>query len=296
MKEKTQRFDPRQNMRGKTFEIFHYKSPKQGNVAIHHHDFYEVYFFMSGKVEYRVEGRVYHLFPGDMLLISPMELHQAFVEPGAAPYERIVLWIDRAYLESFCTPQTDLTRCFDYTLPSRTNLLHLTSVQRSDIAMRLGQLVHESYSDEYGADICSAALFLQFMTELNRMFLHAASGKEAGEENVPLVSRVLGYIGEHYNEDLTLDSIAGEFYISKYHLSHEFSRVVGTSVHKYILLKRLLIAKQMLSEGMSPGEVFGTCGFGDYTSFYRSFRAQYGVSPREYVGINAAQNRFTTAP
>lgn len=271
-------------MRRKTFEIFHYKSPRQGNVAIHHHDFYEVYFFMGGKVEFRVEGRVYHLSPGDMLLISPMELHQAFVEPDGTLYERIVLWIDKAYLESFCTQETDLTRCFDYTLPSRTNLLHLTSVQRSDIAMRLGQLVHESYSDEYGADICSAALFLQFMTELNRMFLHAASGKEAGEENVPLVSRVLGYIGEHYNEDLTLDSLAGEFYISKYHLSHEFSRVVGTSVHKYILLKRLLIAKQMLSEGSSPGEVFSVCGFGDYTSFYRAFKAQYGISPREYGG------------
>ena len=283
MREKTQHFDPRQNMRSKTFEIFHYKSPRQGNVAIHHHDFYEVYFFIGGKVEFRVEGRVYHLSAGDMLLISPMELHQAFVEPDGTLYERIVLWIDKAYLESFCTEQTDLARCFDYTLPSRTNLLHLTPAQRSDVAVRLGELVRESYSEDFGADVCSTGLFLQFMTELNRMFLHAASKRDPSEENVPLVSRVLGYIGEHYNEDLTLDSLAGEFYISKYHLSHEFSRVVGTSVHKYILLKRLLIAKQLLSEGNSPGEVFSTCGFGDYTSFYRAFKAQYGTSPREYV-------------
>jgi len=294
VQERTQRFDPRQSMRRKTFEIFHYKSPRQGNVAIHHHDFYEVYFFMGGTVEFRVEGRVYHLSPGDMLLISPMELHQAFVEPDGTLYERLVLWIDKAYLESFCTADTDLTRCFDYRNPSRSNLLHLSPVQRSDISLRLGQLVRESYSDGYGSDVCATALFMQFMTELNRMFLHAADKKELADENVPLVSRVLGYIGEHYSEELTLDSLAREFFISKYHLSHEFSRVVGTSVHKYILLKRLLIAKQMLSDGLSPGEVFGCCGLGDYTSFYRAFKVQYGISPREFSAEAAAQNRFTT--
>ncbi|MDO4739407.1 MAG: AraC family transcriptional regulator [Eubacteriales bacterium] len=284
MRQTTQRFDPRQSMHRSTFEIFHYKSPRQGNVAIHHHDFYEVYFFIGGTVEYRVEGRVYQLAPGDLLLISPMELHQAFVVQDSAPYERIVLWIDRAYLESFCTPEADLTRCFDYTLPSRTNLLRLTPAQRSDIGRRLEELVRESYSEEFGAQIGALGLFLQFMTELNRIFLHSCAKGAGDEESLPLVSRVLGYIGEHYNEELSLDGLAREFYISKYHLSHEFRRVVGTSVHKYILLKRLLIAKQLLSEGGAPGEVYSACGFGDYTSFYRAFRAQYGASPREYAG------------
>lgn len=287
MQERTQRFDPRQIMHRRTFEIFHYKSPRQGNVAIHHHDFYEVYFFMGGKVEYRVEGRVYHLAPGDLLLISPMELHQAFVEPDGTLYERIVLWIDRGYLERFSTPEADLARCFDLSLPTHTNLVHLSPSQRADMARWLGELVRENYSSEYAAGACSEGLFLQLMAKLNRLVLHASEKSEEDEENVPLVSRVLGYIGEHYNEDLTLDGLAGQFYISKYHLSHEFRRIVGTSVHKYLLLKRLLIAKQMLSEGSSPGEVFGACGFGDYTSFYRAFKAQYGVSPREYAADSA---------
>lgn len=280
MHERTQSFDPRQIMQRKTFEIFHYKNPLQENVAIHHHDFYEVYFFISGKVEYRVGGRVYHLLPGDLLLISPMELHQAFIESSNAVYERVVLWINPTFLKSFCTSNADLARCFDCTLPSHTNLLRLTPAQRSDVAVRLGELIRENYSDEFGAQAYSMGLFLQFMTELNRMVLHTSSKKDT-DENVPMVSRALGYIGEHYNEDLTLDRLASEFCISKYHFSHEFRRVVGISVHKYILLKRLSIAKQMLSDGSSPGEVFAICGFGDYTSFYRAFKTQYGISPRE---------------
>ena len=190
MQPKTQRFDPRQTMHRKTFEIFHYKSPRQGNVAIHHHDFYEVYFFIGGKVEYRVEGKVYHLSPGDLLLIGPMELHQAFVEPDGTLYERIVLWIDRAYLEGFCTSNTDLTSCFDYTRPSHTNLLHLTQTQRSEIGMRLNELVHESYSDEFGAEIFAEGLFLQFIAELNRMVQHATTGRSESS-NLPAQSALL---------------------------------------------------------------------------------------------------------
>lgn len=288
MPERTQLFDPRQIMHRKDFEIFHYKSPRQGNVAIHHHDFYEIYFFLGGKVEYRVEGRVYHLSPGDVLLISPMELHQAFVELDGTLYERIVLWIDPNYLEKCSTDQCDLTRCFDLSQPSHTNLLRLNPAQRGEMAEWMDELVRESYSEEYASDVCAQGLFLQFMAKLNRLVLRARLRQEDGEENVPLVSKVLGYIGEHYSEDLTLDSLAAQFYISKYYLSHEFRRIVGTSVHKYLLLKRLLIAKQMLADGTPPGEVFSACGFGDYTGFYRAFKAQYGVSPREYAAHGGA--------
>ena len=101
------------------------------------------------------------------------------------------------------------------------------------------------------------------------------------EESSPLVSAVLGYISTHYNQPLSLDGLAQQFYVSKYHLSHEFSRVVGTSVYRYIMLKRLLNARQMLSCGVSPGVVSQACGFGDYANFYRAFRAQYGISPKD---------------
>jgi len=114
----------------------------------------------------------------------------------------------------------------------------------------------------------------------------AMGGAESGRqlESSPLISNVLQYIGDHYNENLTVENIASEFFVSKYHLSHEFSRVVGTSVYRYILLRRLLIARQLLSRGVAPGVVSANCGFGDYTNFYRAFKAQYGVSPASYKG------------
>ena len=101
MRDTSQRFDPRQEMRRDDFEIFHNQDTRLDAVDLHHHDFYEVYLFLRGRVEWRIEGRLYRPQPGDLLLISPMELHQMTVDPQAGPYERIVLWIGRRYLEGF---------------------------------------------------------------------------------------------------------------------------------------------------------------------------------------------------
>lgn len=279
MRERAQRFDPRQTMHSPDFEIFHYREPKPDEVEVHHHDFYEVYLFLGGEVEYWVEGRVFHLHPGDLLLINPQELHRPIVKPNCSVYERIVLWIDKNYLENLSANEVTLTRCFDNTVPTHTNLLRPNNLQRSDIMSRMGELVRESYSDEYGYKICSSGIFLQLMVTLNRIALHSDSIPEEQEDTPKLVTHILSYINEHYMEDLSLEGLSEQFFVSKYHLSHEFTRAVGVGVYRYIMLKRLLMAKQMLTDGMAPGEVYGSCGFRDYTNFFRAFKAEYGISP-----------------
>ena len=98
-----------------------------------------------------------------------------------------------------------------------------------------------------------------------------------------LIRKVLAYIEAHGQEPLSLDELAGQFYVSKYYLSHEFSRETGVSVYRYIMMKRLLSAKRLLSEGMPAGEVCYRCGFRDYAGFYRAFKAEYGISPKVFA-------------
>ena len=70
MRQRSQHFDPRQTMQTDTFEVFHYRDTNPGTVEMHHHDFYELYCLLEGRVEYWVEGRVIRLQPGDILLVS----------------------------------------------------------------------------------------------------------------------------------------------------------------------------------------------------------------------------------
>lgn len=283
MKGQSQHFDPRQIMHSSNFEIFHYKEPRPNTVEVHHHDFYEVYFFLSGAVDYWVDGKTFHLEPGDFLLINPMELHRPIVAPESKTYERIVLWINKDYLEKLSSDSMNLTRCFDTTLPTHTNLLHPRTVQRTTLTMCLTELIREHYGNNLGNELYAHGLFLQFMVELNRLALHSPKPGAVKEESSTLVSQVLTYINEHFSEELSLESIAGKFYVSKYHLSHAFSSEVGVSIYRYIILKRLTSACQMLSEGKAAKEVCVGCGFSDYTSFFRAFKSEYGISPRDFA-------------
>ena len=64
MGNKIQKFTVRQQMLTNNYEIYRYRDSYLNNVALHHHDFYEVYLFLNGNVNYTIESRNYHLLPG----------------------------------------------------------------------------------------------------------------------------------------------------------------------------------------------------------------------------------------
>lgn len=282
MKSHAQSFDPRQIMQTNTFEVFHYQEPRPGSVDVHHHDFYEVYYLLSGQVEYWVDGRVIAMQPGDLLLINPMELHHPIIHSNSTSYERIVLWINKAFLEQL---GDGLSRCFDLSLPNRLCPAH---VDRPALQALTHELVEEYYSDEPGSHLCAQGLFLQLMVKLNRLALRQRRQATSNDNLSALVQTAIDYVRDHIGEPLSLDQIAGQLFVSKYHLSHTFRKETGVSLYRYIMLRRLLLARQQLSAGLSAGQVCQNCGFADYTSFYRAFRAEYGTNPKEY-SLQASQ-------
>ncbi len=275
MRRRAQSFDPRQVMKRGDFEIFHFRDPKMQEVPLHHHDFYEIYFFLSGRVDYLVEGINYTLNPGDLMLISPMELHRPTVAPEEA-YERVVLWINAEYLRKKTEGTDFLDRCFQ---PGH-NLFH---VSRTPIPELIRRLAGEFGGQEGGASLYAEGLLLQLLAELLRLAAGSGDAAEARQSS-PLIESVLHYIAEHYREEISLDELAERFYVSKYHLSHLFRQTVGVSVYRYVLLKRLQHARQLLSEGESPGSAGRASGFPEYSGFYRAFRQVYGTSPGEAAG------------
>lgn len=275
----SQGFDPRQVMQSETFEVFHYRQPRPGGVEVHHHDFYEVYYLLAGQVEYWVDGRIIRMEPGDLLLINPQELHRPLTGPESKVYERIVLWINKAYLENLSTPEGKLSTCFGQNLPNR---ICPSDSEQPILKARMHELVRENYSREFGSKLSAYGLFLQLMVQLNRLALGTETPDREEGQLSKLVQQTMDYIRDNISAPLSLEGIAGHLYVSKYHLSHAFSREVGVSLYRYIMLRRLLLARQLLLAGQGAGQVSLNCGFSDYASFYRAFKAEYGVSPREY--------------
>ncbi len=277
------KFDPRQEMGRSDFELQYKRDTYLKDVELHHHDFYELYFLINGDVTYTIESRQYHVHPGDLLLISPRELHQICIRPEMSAYERYVLWVDPQLLSKYSTSLSDLTRNLDPAGPIQGNLLRIKPEDHGKLHKLFELLWQECESDSYGSDLLRQSLLIQLLVIINRMADRSSVKYEEASHSSKAVSQVVEYINSHYSEPLSLDSLAELVYVSKYHLSHEFNRQVGTSVYRYIQKKRLLIARQLLAQGSRPNEVYSICGFGDYAGFYRAFKGEYGISPREYA-------------
>lgn len=279
MSQPLQRFDPRQEMRRRDFELQHKQDFHLKDVALHHHDFFEIYFLIAGDVTYLIDSKIVHVMPGDLLLISPRELHQVCIQPEMSAYERYVLWVDPAVIKRLSTEISDLS----LGLEQGHNQLRLSSQDRSRIQNLLECLHREADSADYGADLLRESLLTQLLVTVNRLASQQGSWMDEDSHTNQAVAQIVGYVNLHYGETITLDQLAEQFYVSKYHLSREFSRQMGISIYQYIQKKRLLIARQLLDQGKRPNEVYPLCGFNDYTCFYRAFKSEYGTSPREYV-------------
>lgn len=276
MIKKPQRFDPRQNMNGTSFEIFHYLDPKTRHMEAHYHDFYEIFFFIDGNVDYWIDGNLYHLAPGDILLIHPTELHKPVPTAEIDNYERIVLWINRNYLSNI--ENGILEGCFNR---DKTNnkVLRLSNDKREKLFSLAHQLSKEYHCDKFAKDVSSYSLLLQILVHINRLLCSDSLVNSEKISTPTFISDVMTYINEHYNEKLTLDSLASHFFINKYYLSHEFKNAVNTSLYRYIILTRLNAAYSLLQDGYTATEVSTMCGFGNYTVFFRAFKAEFGISP-----------------
>jgi AraC-like DNA-binding protein len=264
------------------FEVTNFprRTPSQTYLP-HKHDFIEIVYVTEGSALEIVNDAQYEVRRGDLLFINPMELHRPLPDPEEPVCERFVLWVNKEYLEGLSTSQLSLSACFDTDRPEHSHHIRPGASERAVLSARFGELVKECYSKDLGSEISAEGAFLQLMVQLNRLAGRTEDRSEA-EELSQLVQKAMQYIGENLGQPLSLEDIAGSLFVSKYHLSHAFSAEVGVSVYRYLMLRRLLLARQLLSAGEPAGQVCRSCGFSDYTSFYRAFKSEYGISPRQF--------------
>ena len=129
----------------------------------------------------------------------------------------------------------------------------------------------------FGAALLRQALFTQLMVEVNRLSL--TGGTVSAADGDSKIIAILQYLNTHLTEPLTIDELAARFYISKYHMMRRFRDETGYTIHNYITEKRLLLAQQLLEQGMPLGETALRCGYQEYSTFSRAYKKQFGHSP-----------------
>ena len=268
------------------FHFFNLKDQKKNEFEFHYHDFNKIIIFVSGEVTYIVEGKSYKLKPWDILLVGKNDLHLPIISEST-PYERMILWLNPLFLEGHNKNSCDLLSCFQLASERKLNLIRLSSKHINSLKQNLADLEEEIQDKAFGSTILRNALFLQFMVKINRLFLGMNIDKNIDDIKYdPRIEDILSFINSNLDKDLSIGMLSKEFYLNKYYLMHLFKEETGYTLYSYIQKKRVIRASDLIKSGRQAGEVCSLCGFGDYSSFVRGFKKEFGLSPKQYYKSN----------
>lgn len=119
-------------------------------------------------------------------------------------------------------------------------------------------------------------------------------GKEVKKEpemKEMLLDSLMFYIKEHITEEIPLARLEREFNISQRHIQREFKKGTGQTVHSYIIKTKLALCAKYIAEGMPVNHVYTKAGFAGYNHFFRAFKKEFQMTPREYYQICCRQRR-----
>lgn len=259
------------------FRLFHIKDQTKREFSYHYHDFHKVIIFLSGKAAYHIEGKSYYLKPWDILLVNRHAIHKPEID-FSVPYERFVLWI------SDDIKSTELLRCFQKAIDRSYNLIRLDSDTQEKLKQLLYELEAALKDEKFGSELLGSALFTQFMVYVNRIFLEKQYIYDARSySSDSQIEELLRYINHNLTEDLSIETLARKYYLSKYHMMRKFKDETGYTIHNYIINKRLLLARTKISEGTPILKAAQLSGFSDYTTFSRAYKKQFGTAPSQTI-------------
>lgn len=255
--------------------LFHYSldlkpDPNDGEFKMHTHSFCELYYIISGKGVFNVEGTSYPLKSGSILIMRQAEAHALYISPDE-PYERLALKFDPEIIRS--AGLGELLLPFENRELGKKNLYTPSDFSTPLYSMLLEGVMKKSENPR-------VTILSMLIPLLNEIKAASERKKDSGEAGEALSWQIIDYVNRHLADDLSLELICKRFYISKPQLCRIFKATAGSTVWEYITIKRLMLSQKLMKEGLPPTRVYAMCGFKDYSVFYRAYKKRFGICPK----------------
>jgi len=250
-------------------------------MALHSHAFYEIIYCRSScGAEYLVGSHRYALQKGDIILIRPGVSHCAILpDPLPIPYERDVIWLSALYLNAYAKVLGLPPFNYDHELP--TYLIRTSGTPWEFLCDK----IHEGVLTEKNKPHSWQALVLGNTMMISSYLRQAYLSKTVTvlkAETPDLLDKIIAYLDSNYRQRLTMSDVARHFFVSERTISTLLRKRLGVTFVQFLTRRRLVEAKSLILRGENMEDVAEKSGFYDYSTFYRAFKQEFGISPRHF--------------
>lgn len=253
------------------FKLFLFEG-KDGNYrrAKHWHRSVEIFLVLDGALEFFINNVSFPLEAVDFMIVNSNEIHSI---ESPDPNTTIVVQIP--------------VSCFSGYM--KDDGYPVFSKQGEEENLRLAQLIVQIYqvyqNKELAYDLRVRSLFYELLYLLITCFMKAEEdqGNIRHKQNLDRLSRITSYMKKHYDQNITLESVADTFGFSPTYLSRMFKRYADVSYKSYLLdLRTEYGFREMMNTDHNLSEVALNNGFPDSRAFAKAFKKRYGCLPSDY--------------
>ena len=245
-----------------------------------HDDIYEILYMVDGSSQYIIEDKIYNLEKGDMVLVCPNQLHQ-LISPNYS--KRIICSFTPDYLDSLKTSNTNFKDIFEVLQFTGNNKISFQNNDLAKVETLFTRMTKLLFSDQFGDDLQYNLSFSRIMLLIAEKLFDDKDLTDVSYLTHPIIKNIIDYINQNLSNKITIKNISDKLALSPSYLSHIFKENTGVSILQFIIKKRLVHSKELLRQGKRIEDIAQECGFMDYTSFFRSFKKEFGITPKKYI-------------
>lgn len=264
------------------YELQEFSCTKPWSYPIHSYHLYTILFIKQGKCNLQWENKDFLCSTEDIILIKPDTKVKLLYSIKKYPLQLFCLKLYPSLLKELSKNNTDLKQSFD-TIPFSFFSVRIqpkTSMLIKNLLQKLLSIQEEK--DTFANELFKNSLLTMLLILILRSCIDTRSYKQSKDKNHLLIDDLFVYIREHITEELTLEKLEQVFFVNRSYICRQFKMQTGQTIHHYIIKLKLDICCHYIEEGYSIKDVYQLAGFGGYNHFFRAFKQEYGITPKQY--------------
>ncbi|MGN0351879.1 MAG: AraC family transcriptional regulator [Roseburia sp.] len=236
----------------------------------HWHRSIEILAVKSGWLDFYMDEKKYSLHEGEFILVNSNELHSVH---AAQPNETIVLQIPLNVFREYFTKEQFIW------------FSHNKKTDDSQVFALLSEMFKQYSEKKNGYELLMQSYFYQLEYLLVTKYRKLEVQDELLKNNKQLMrlSMIMGYLKEHYTDDISLEKLSELFGYSPAYLSRMFQKYAKINYKDYLQSIRFEYAvKELENTELQIGKIALNHGFPNCKAFSNLFRKKYGILPNEY--------------